>query len=382
MDGEAPRRGRHGLDVRLGDDAARRRDARTLRRPLRDARRVGPPDAEDPRVVRGRGRDPRPRGHRRRRGRRRPPARHARRADGRAGPRRARREPGAQGSRLPPLDRTDAGRRARGHARDREGGRDERGSPRRRDRLERPARSPEEAQCLPVRTDPEGLAVPAPVNVIPPGSTVGVLGSGQLGRMFALAARAMGYRVHTYSPEEDSPTGHVADVEVSAAYEDLDRLRDFAKAIDVLTFEFENVPRHALDTVAEIVPIRPGAEALWVSQNREREKDFLREVNVPVAPWAVVHTSDGLATALSSVGAPAVLKTAAFGYDGKGQARVHSKNLPEAETAWATLGRVPCVFESFVEFQREISVIAARGADGNVAFFPAFENEHRRHILD
>jgi 5-(carboxyamino)imidazole ribonucleotide synthase len=218
--------------------------------------------------------------------------------------------------------------------------------------------------------------------IVPPGSVVGVLGSGQLGRMFALAARRMGYRVHTYSPEEDSPTGHVADVEVSAAYDDLDRLRDFARGIDILTFEFENVPRAALDALEGLVPIRPGAEALWVSQNREREKEFLGRVRVPVADWASVRTSEELATALSSIGAPAVLKTAAFGYDGKGQARVHSKDLSAAADAWASLGSVPCVLESFVDFQREVSVIAARGADGEVAFFPVFENEHSRHILD
>jgi 5-(carboxyamino)imidazole ribonucleotide synthase len=218
--------------------------------------------------------------------------------------------------------------------------------------------------------------------IVPPGSVIGVLGGGQLGRMFALAARRMGYRIHTYSPEEDSPTGHVADVEVTAAYDDLDRLREFAQGLDVLTFEFENVPRAALDEVERLVPVHPSAEALWVSQNREREKDFLRKVNVPLAPWAPVRTSDDLAAALSSVGAPAVLKTAAFGYDGKGQARVPSKNLSEAETAWAALGRVPCVLESLVEFQREVSVIAARGAGGEVAFFPVFENEHSRHILD
>jgi 5-(carboxyamino)imidazole ribonucleotide synthase len=220
------------------------------------------------------------------------------------------------------------------------------------------------------------------VKIVPPGSTVGVLGSGQLGRMFALSARAMGYRVHTYSPEEDSPTGHVADVEVSAPYEDLDRLREFAKGLDVLTFEFENVPRIALDAVTEIVPIRPSAEALWVSQNREREKDFLRRVNVPVAPWAVVRTGKDLAAALSSVGAPAVLKTAAFGYDGKGQEKISSRNETEAEAAWARLGKAPCVLEAFVEFEREVSVIAARGLDGETAIFPAFENEHSRHILD
>lgn len=218
--------------------------------------------------------------------------------------------------------------------------------------------------------------------IVPPGSVVGVLGSGQLGRMFALAARRMGYRVHTYSPEEDSPTGHVADVEVSAAYDDLDRLREFARGLDVLTFEFENVPRAALDALESIVPVRPGAEALWVSQNREREKDFLRKVNVPLAPWAAVRTSSDLAAALSSVGAPAVLKTAAFGYDGKGQEKISSNGISDAERAWEALGLVPCVLESFIEFQREVSVVAARGADGATAFFPIFENVHRDHILD
>lgn len=219
--------------------------------------------------------------------------------------------------------------------------------------------------------------------IVPPGSVVGVLGSGQLGRMFALAARRMGYRVHTYSPEEDSPTGHVADVEVSAAYDDLDRLRDFARGLDVLTFEFENVPRAALDTVAEIVPIRPGAEALWISQNREREKEFLRKVKVPVAGWASVHSEEDLARAVAAVGTPAVLKTAAFGYDGKGQVSIAtSSSAAGASAAWASLGRVPCVLEAFVDFQREVSVIAARGADGEVAVFPVFENVHARHILD
>jgi 5-(carboxyamino)imidazole ribonucleotide synthase len=220
------------------------------------------------------------------------------------------------------------------------------------------------------------------VKIVPPGSTVGVLGSGQLGRMFALSARAMGYRVHTYSPEADSPTGHVADVEVSAPYEDLDRLRKFAKELDVLTFEFENVPRAALDEVERLVTVRPSAEALWVSQNREREKEFLRRVSVPVADWAPVRSSEELLSALSSVGAPSVLKTAAFGYDGKGQEKISSKDEKEAEAAWARLGRAPCVLEAFIDFQREVSVIAARGADGQTVFFPAFENEHSRHILD
>lgn len=218
--------------------------------------------------------------------------------------------------------------------------------------------------------------------IVPPGSVVGILGSGQLGRMFALAARRMGYRIHTYSPEEDSPTGHVADVEVSAPYDDLDRLRDFATAIDVLTFEFENVPRAALDEVERLVPVYPSAESLWVSQNREREKEFLKRVGVPVADWALVRTAEELGAALSSVGAPAVLKTAAFGYDGKGQAKISLNGISDANAAWTGLGRVPCVLESFVEFQREVSVIAARGADGQTVFFPVFENRHEKHILD
>ena len=218
--------------------------------------------------------------------------------------------------------------------------------------------------------------------IVPPGSVVGVLGSGQLGRMFALAARRMGYRVHTYSPEEDSPTGHVADVEVSAPYDDLDRLKGFARGLDVLTFEFENVPRASLDALEGLVPVRPSAEALWVSQNREREKDFLRKVNIPLAPWAAVRTSDDLAAALFSVGAPAVLKTAAFGYDGKGQEKISSEDESEAEAAWGRLGRAPCVLEAFIEFEREVSVIAARDAEGATAFFPIFENVHKNHILD
>ncbi len=220
------------------------------------------------------------------------------------------------------------------------------------------------------------------MTVVPPGSTVGVLGSGQLGRMFALSARSMGYRVHTYSPDKDSPTGHVADVEVSAPYDDLDSLRAFAKSLDVLTFEFENVPRTALDALDGLVPIRPSPDALWVSQNREREKEFLGRVRAPVADWAAVRTAEDLAAALASVGAPAVLKTAAFGYDGKGQETISSKEVSDAERAWNAVGRVPCVLEAFIEFQREVSVVAARGIDGATAFFPAFENEHSRHILD
>jgi len=221
------------------------------------------------------------------------------------------------------------------------------------------------------------------VKIVPPGSTVGVLGSGQLGRMFALAARRMGYRVHVLSPESDTPTGQVADVEVNAPYDDLDALRAFARNVAVLTFEFENVPRAALDAVAGVVPIRPGPEALWISQNREREKEFLERASAPVAPWASVRTSEELAAGVAAVGLPAVLKTAAFGYDGKGQVTLAaSPSSADAAAAWESLGSVPCVLEAFVDFDRELSVVAARGENGHVACFPVFENEHSRHILD
>src|SRR5690606_31266480 len=161
------------------------------------------------------------------------------------------------------------------------------------------------------------LAVTA---VIRPGSVLGVLGSGQLGRMFAIAARRMGYRVHTFSPDKETPTGQVADREVYAPYEDLDALAKFAQNVDVVTFEFENVPSAASECVARIVPVRPGGQVLHITQNRLREKTFLRSQGVPTAPFETVRNLDELEAAIARIGTPAVLKTAGFGYDGKGQA--------------------------------------------------------------
>ncbi|MGH9172950.1 MAG: ATP-grasp domain-containing protein, partial [Vicinamibacterales bacterium] len=168
--------------------------------------------------------------------------------------------------------------------------------------------------------------------VLLPGATIGVLGSGQLGRMLAIAARRMGYRVHTLSPGEDTPTGQVADLEISAEFEDLDAIRAFAKGVHVVTFEFENVSTEAAAAAAELVPVRPSGSALHITQQRAREKAFLADHGFPTTPCAAVHTLDELAVALGLIGAPAIVKTAAFGYDGKGQHRISS--IEDAERVW------------------------------------------------
>jgi 5-(carboxyamino)imidazole ribonucleotide synthase len=216
--------------------------------------------------------------------------------------------------------------------------------------------------------------------IVLPGAALGVLGSGQLGRMFALAARNMGYRVHTFSPASDTPAGQVADLEVSAGYEDLDAIRAFALGVEVITIEFENVSTVAAEVAAKIVPLRPSVAALHVTQQRGREKAFLADHGFPVTPFARAQTMDELAVALGVVGLPAVAKTAAFGYDGKGQHRID--RIEEAELVWGLIGPQEAVIERFVDFTHEISVVAARGLDGAFAHFGAIENTHRHHILD
>jgi 5-(carboxyamino)imidazole ribonucleotide synthase len=213
-----------------------------------------------------------------------------------------------------------------------------------------------------------------------PGSTIGVLGSGQLGRMFAIAARRMGYRVHTFSPETDTPTGQVADVEVQAAYEDLDAVRDFTRHVHVVTFEFENIPVETINAVAEHVAVRPSAMILHTTQHRLREKTFLARAGFPVTPFRPVHSMDDLRAGLRDLGYPAVLKTAGFGYDGKGQSKISSPS--EAEVALRALEGQEAVLEAFVDFGREVSVVAARGLDGSFAHYGAIENVHSHHILD
>lgn len=213
-----------------------------------------------------------------------------------------------------------------------------------------------------------------------PGSVLGVLGGGQLGRMFALAAGELGYRVAVLVPQDDSPTGQVADRAVHAAYDDLDAVARFAREVDVVTFEFENVPAATAEAAARHAHVRPAGELLFTTQNRVREKRALRERGLPVAEFAVLESDDDLAAAASSVGFPAVLKTSSWGYDGKGQRRV--ADASELESAWRELGPAPAVLEAFVEFEVELSVVGARGVDGSVALYEPVLNHHANHILD
>ncbi len=212
-----------------------------------------------------------------------------------------------------------------------------------------------------------------------PGATIGVLGSGQLGRMLTLAARRMGYRVHVFSPDSDSPTGQVADREWSADYEDLDAVGDFARSVDVVTLEFENIPAATVEEVSSVVPVRPGWKSLHTAQNRLREKTFLRDASFPVAPFREVLEREALDGALREIGVPAVLKTAGFGYDGKGQSKIETPG--EVDEAWESLGG-EAILETWVDFEKEVSVVAARGMDGSFAHYGAVENTHDRHILD
>jgi 5-(carboxyamino)imidazole ribonucleotide synthase len=216
--------------------------------------------------------------------------------------------------------------------------------------------------------------------IIAPGGALGVLGGGQLGRMFAIAARRMGYRVHTFSPGDDTPTGQVADVEVTASYEDLDALRAFARQVDVVTFEFENVPIEAIDAIEEHAPVRPSGVALHTAQQRAREKTFLADRGIPTAPFMAAATLDELWNAVAQVGTPAIIKTAAFGYDGKGQHKVTSP--ADVEHIWAAIGHQEAIIEKMIPLQAEVSVVAARGLDGEMKEYVPFENRHRHHILD
>jgi len=216
--------------------------------------------------------------------------------------------------------------------------------------------------------------------IVHPGGTIGVLGSGQLGRMIALAARRMGYRVHTLSPGFDTPTGQVADLEITADYEDLDAIRAFVGGVDVVTFEFENVSAEAAELAAELAPVRPSGSALHVTQQRAREKAFLADRGFPVPAFARVQSLDELAVALGTVGLPSIVKTAAFGYDGKGQHRITA--IEQAEPVWGLIGHQEAIVERVVDFACEVSVVAARGLDGAMVDYGAIENQHANHILD
>jgi len=216
--------------------------------------------------------------------------------------------------------------------------------------------------------------------VIPPGSVIGVLGSGQLGRMFTIAARRMGYRVRVLSPDDDTPTGQVADVEIQTDYDDLDTVAQFARGVDVISFEFENVPVTTAEVAARYAPVRPAGQVLHTTQNRLREKTFLREAGLPVTPFAPVRSAADLDPALAAVGLPAVLKTASWGYDGKGQVRVESHQ--QAVEAWQSFSGAEAILERWIDFDSELSVVAVRGLPGELACFEPITNIHRHHILD
>ncbi|WP_299152046.1 5-(carboxyamino)imidazole ribonucleotide synthase [uncultured Tateyamaria sp.] len=214
---------------------------------------------------------------------------------------------------------------------------------------------------------------------LPQGSTIGILGGGQLGRMLAVAASRLGFKTHIFDPGPLPPAGDVAHLVTTAPFEDNDALFAFATTVDVITYEFENVPTLSLDALEDHAPIRPGREALRVSQDRLVEKAFLSDLGLRTAPYADVPDMTALTAALDKIGAPAILKTRRFGYDGKGQARI--MDTGQAEAAMADMNGAPAILEGFVDFSHEVSVIAARGADGAVACFDPGENVHRDGIL-
>ena len=211
------------------------------------------------------------------------------------------------------------------------------------------------------------------------GATIGILGGGQLGRMLSVAASRLGFRTHIFEPGENPPAGEVAHCVTTAVYEDEDALRAFAASVDVITYEFENIPTSALDLLETLRPIRPSREALRISQDRITEKNFLQALGLRVAPFADIPDTEALDAAMADIGAPSILKTRRFGYDGKGQARI--MKIEDAASAFANMAGNPAVLEGFVNFTHEVSVIAARSVNGDVACYDPGQNVHRNGIL-
>jgi len=216
--------------------------------------------------------------------------------------------------------------------------------------------------------------------MILPGSTIGILGGGQLGRMTAMAAATLGYRIHIYSPDADDPAKQVSAYSTTAAYDDEAALARFAATVDVITFEFENVPAETAEFLARLRPLRPDPAVLRITQDRLREKDFLRSIEVATTSYREVGDPAALARALRDLGVPAVLKSVRLGYDGKGQVKITSDAA--VETLWAEMGGPVGILERFVDFACEISVIVARSASGGWATYVPVENQHAHHILD
>jgi 5-(carboxyamino)imidazole ribonucleotide synthase len=211
------------------------------------------------------------------------------------------------------------------------------------------------------------------------GATIGILGGGQLGRMLSVAAARLGYRTHIFEPGANPPAADVAHAVTTAGYDDAAALTDFASAVDVITYEFENIPTSALDLLESLRPIRPGRRALAISQDRIAEKDFLTGLGLTVAPYAAVQTAADLDAAITKIGCPAILKTTRLGYDGKGQARIMAAT--DAAAALAAMNGADAVLEGFIDFTHEVSVIAARGMDGSVSAYDPGENVHHSGIL-
>jgi 5-(carboxyamino)imidazole ribonucleotide synthase len=214
---------------------------------------------------------------------------------------------------------------------------------------------------------------------LPPGSTIGILGGGQLGRMLSVAASRLGFKTHIYEPSANPPAADVAHALTTAAYDDIAALTAFARSVDVITYEFENIPTAALDALEAIKPIRPNRRALAISQDRLSEKAFLTSLGLTCAPYVAVNSLTDLEAAIITIGTPSILKTTRLGYDGKGQARLTSPT--DAATAWPNMHAAPSVLEGFIDFTHEVSVIAARALDGSVACYDPGENVHRAGIL-
>lgn len=215
---------------------------------------------------------------------------------------------------------------------------------------------------------------------IPPLSTIGIIGGGQLGRMLAVAAAQLGYNCHIYAPDERCPAADVAVNWTQAAYDDADALRRFAEQVDIVTYEFENIPFAPMQALAAFKTVAPTPEALRIAQDRVLEKSFVDRLGVRTAPWAAVENLDDLEAAIGRIGAPAILKTRRDGYDGKGQARIH--DAADAHAAWQAIGARPAILEGFVQFEHEFSILIARRADGEAVSWDAPENVHRDGILD
>lgn len=217
------------------------------------------------------------------------------------------------------------------------------------------------------------------MNSLPLGATIGILGGGQLGRMLSVAAARLGYRTHIFEPSANPPAADVAHALTTASYDDAAALTAFAETVDVITYEFENIPTAALDLLEALRPIRPNRRALAIAQDRILEKDFLTGLGLTCAPYRAVNTAAEMAAAVAEIGTPSILKTTRLGYDGKGQARLTSPE--DTEAAFASMNGAPSVLEGFIDFSHEVSVIAARGLDQSVACYDPGENVHRSGIL-